>query len=364
MLSVDLALDTVFRALPGHNTLTYLNPKRARIAPAIGGGLNYLAMTDASMLDGFDAVIFWGDFFHWLPYARWDWAFENPMLEAGLGAPQLVDQWYRLFLLEHQCHRWQGRLVLFGGTWYGMTARQLADTRYSDALTALYGAARLVAPRDLVSASLVPHVAPQHAYTLGCDCALLLDADTALPMAQAQQFVADTLPARYVVCAFGRSEDNPSPSRFAEALAARLQARLVVMDWLGEPEGLDGLAYKLAVVRRAVAVVTDTYHLAVSGWREGVPVVGMGRALSRAQGTLDDKKKELFFRQILAGDYYLYTEEVDAAVADPQALQQAVRTVEAALGDSAALAQIRQMVALQTANARHYLLAALVAAAA
>lgn len=363
MLSVDLALDSVFRSLPGRNTLTYLNPKRARSVPGNREGLEYLALNSPEELERYDCIIYWGDFVHWLPYAHWDWPYENPLLEAGWSVPKMVDHWYRMFLLEQHAAQFRDRVIVFGGTFYGMTARHLSDTRYQSALASLFSVARLVAPRDFVSANLVPHIAPDQGYTLGCDCALLLDADAALPMDLAQKFVADTVPEKFIVCFFGRSGMDTSLMRFAESVAAQFQVPLVVLDWLDQPEGLDGLAFKLAVIRRAAAVITDTYHLAVSGWREGVPVIGIGRAQSHATGTLDDKKKELFFRQILAADYYLYAEEIAATLANTAELEKMVQRTAAVLADADSLAQVQQILRNQVSAARQKLIAALCAPA-
>jgi len=364
MLSVDLALDSVFRSLPGRNTLTYLNPKRARSVSGKKEGLEYLALNSPQELERYDCIIYWGDFFHWLPYAHWDWPYENPLLEAGWDLPKVVDQWYRVYLLEHHATQFRDRVIVFGGTFYGMTAQHLTDTRYRSALAALYGAARLVAPRDSVSANLVPQLAANHSYNLGCDCALLLDADAALPMDLAQKFVEDTVPQKFVVCYFGRSGMDASLLRFAEGVATQMGLPLVMLDWLGQPEGLDGLAFKLAVIRRASAVITDTYHLAVTAWREGVPVIGIGRAQSHAKGTLDDKKKELFFRQILAGDYYQYAEEIAAALAVPEEFGKMVLGSVAVLTDAGSLALIQQNLRDQVAAARQKLIAALCASVA
>ncbi|MBC7917303.1 MAG: hypothetical protein H7Y28_05790 [Rhodoferax sp.] len=362
MLSVDLALDCVFRSLPGRNALTYLNPKRAISVHGKKEGLQYHVLNSPDELERYDCVIYWGDFFHWLPYAHWDWLYENPLVQAGQTMAQLEDRWYSLFLLEQHAEQFRDRIVVFGGTFYGMTAQHLSDSRYQSALTSLYRAARLVAPRDSVSANLVPHLAPNHAYTLGCDCALLLDADATLPMDLAQKFVADTVPKKFITCFFGRSGMDAELLRFAEGVAQQLGVPLVVLDWLGQPEGLDGLAFKLAVIRRAAAVITDTYHLAVSAWREGVPVIGIGRAQSRATGTLDDKKKELFFRQILAADYYLYAEEIVAALANPAEMEKMLQSTAAILANTDSLKRVRKILSDQVVTARHKLIAALSAA--
>lgn len=361
MLSVDLALDSVFRALPGRNALTYFNPKRARSVPGKKESIEYQLLDSPQDLERYGGVLYWGDFGQWLPFAHWDWLYENPLALAGQTSLQLLERWYSLYLLEQHAHKFHDRLIVFGGTFYGMTAQHLSDARYRTALTSLFGAARLVAPRDSVSASLVPQLVPRHPYVLGCDGALLLDADAALPMDRAQEFVADTVPNRYVVCFFGRSGMDATLLRFAEAVAARLQLPLVVLDWLGQPEGLDGLAFKLAVVRQASAVITDTYHLAVSGWREGVPVIGVGRAQSRGTGTLDDKKKELFFRQILAADFYVYAEDIAQAIDHPSEWDQLMLRATAVLADTNALAWIRHTLTGQAAHARQQLISALCA---
>ena len=359
MLSVDLAFACLLRELPGDNEVVYFNPKQARCTEGSEGSLRYQHLSDAAELDRFDWVIYWGDFVHWLRFAHWDWQYDNPLLKAGHTSSQLLDRWYRLFLLETRVKDFRNRIVVFGGTLYGMTAQEFSNPRYQSALSTLYGSARLVAPRDFVSANLIQHLAPPQGYAMGCDCAFFLDADAALPMQVAGQIAAQQIPERFVLCSFGRSGANASLTQFCSELAAKLQAQLVVMDWLGHPQGLDGLAFKLAVIRNATVLVTDTYHCAVSGWREGVPVIGVGQALSRGSGTLDDKKKELFFRQILATDFYLYVEEIIPALSDAEVLQALIQRTADALSDSASLTTIGIFLRTQVHAAKARLLSAL-----
>ncbi len=359
MLSVDLALACLLREVPGDSELVYFNPKQARSVEGSRGALRYRPLNDIAELERFDTVVYWGDFVHWLRYAHWDWRYDNPDVALGQSPAQLLDKWYRLFLLETQTERFRNRIVVFGGTLYGMTAQDYANPRYESALKALYGTARLVAPRDFVSANLMQVLAPQRGFTLGCDCAFFLDADAILPMVAAQQLVAQETPERFLVCSFGRSGANQALTQYAKDLAAALQLPLVVMNWLGHPQGLDGLAFKLAVIRKASVLVTDTYHCAVSGWREGVPVIGIGQAFARGIGTLDDKKKELFFRQIMASDYYLYSENVIAALNEPTALQKLIKQAVEAVSNSAALVVIASILRTQVSNAKEKLVAAL-----
>lgn len=359
MLSVDLALACLMRELPGDNELVYFNPKQVRSTEGREGSLRYRLLSDVAELERFDAVIYWGDFVHWLRYGCCDWQYGNPQQVAGRTPAQLLDQWYRLYLLETRVEDFRDRIVVFGGTLYGVTAQEFSNPRYQSALSTLYGAARLVAPRDFVSANLIQHLVPAQGFFMGCDCAFFLDADAALPMPIAAQIAAQQIPERFVVCTFGRSGANAALTQFSNELAAKLKSRLVVMDWLGHPQGLDGLAFKLAVLRKATVLVTDTYHCAVSGWREGVPVIGIGQALSRGTGTLDDKKKELFFRQILASDYYVYVEDIVFALSDTGALQTLIQRSVDALSDTAALATIGGFIRIQVNAAKTRLLAAL-----
>lgn len=359
MLSVDLAFACLLRELPGDNELVYFNPKQSRSTEGSQGSLRYRLLSEVVEIERFDTVVYWGDFFHWLRYAHWDWLYGNPLQVAGRTPSQMLDQWYRLYLLEMRATDFRDRVIIFGGTLYGMTAQEFSNPRYQSALSNLYVSARLVAPRDFVSANLIQHLVPPKGFSMGCDCAFFLDADAALPMQEAGQVAAQQIPERFVLCSFGRSGANAALTQFCSELAAKLQVQLVVMDWLGHPQGLDGLAFKLAVVRKATVLVTDTYHCAVSGWREGVPVIGIGQALSRGSGTLDDKKKELFFRQILASDYYLYVEDVIPALSDAARLQTLIQRVADALRDTAAMATIAGFIRTQVNVAKARLLTAL-----
>ncbi len=359
MLSVDLALTCLLLEVGGDMELTLFDPKQPLRIEGKQCALRYQGLQTPAELERFDCLIYWGDFFHWLRYAHWDWLLHHPQSELGYSAQDLVDQWYRVFLLEHQLDRFQNKIIVFGGTLYGLTAEDFSDDRYRGALTSLYNAAQLVAPRDFVSANFVNQIAPRHGYTLGCDCAFFLDPDAILPMEDASQFVAGKLQEKFIVCSFGRSGEKEHLLRFTHALADRLGIKVVLLDWLGEPEGLDGLAIKLAVLRKAVLVVTDTYHFSISGWREDIPVIGVGHARSRARGTLDDKKKELFFRQILAADYYLYVEDIVAAMSDDADLQEMVSNTLGALENTAALGLIKRNLHAHITAAKKLLIEAL-----
>ncbi len=361
MLSVDLALACLLREVPGDTEVVYFNPKHARSVEGSRGALRYKLLQDVAELERFDTVIYWGDFVHWLRYAHWDWLYNNPGVALGYTAAQMVSQWYRLFMLEAQTDRFQNKVVVFGGTLYGLTAQDYSNPRYQSALKTLYGNARLVAQRDFVSANLMQEMAPQRGFSMGCDCAFFLDADAILPMAAAQHMAGQQVPERFVVCSFGRSGANQALTRYAKDLADALQLPLVAMDWLGHPQGLDGLAFKLAVIRKAAVLVTDTYHCAVSGWREGIPVIGIGQALAHGVSTVDDKKKELFFRQIMASDYYLYSENVIAAMDDPATLQKLIQQAVDAVSDSTALAVVGSVLRNQVGAAKSKLLTALCA---
>lgn len=305
MLSVDLALDHFLQSCGLAAEVVRYTAEDALSLPLAGGAVHYRHLRDAGELEAYDRIVYWGDFLHWIGYARHDYTVRQRQRHPGLDPAQVLDQWYRLLLLEQAPHL-HDRVIVFGSTLYGLGAAQLADERYRQALQALYARARLVQLRDVHSAAFVEQLAPQRQSAFGCDCALLLDAQRLPP--------APPPPAQpYALHAFGRSDGNLAQAAFARELSIASRCGTRPLTWF-DHSGFEGLFRKIALIRGARYVVTDIYHLSVTALREGVPVLCIGRGASTVRNSLSDKKKELFFGQAFAADNYLHFERLHASL--------------------------------------------------
>ncbi len=361
MLSVDLAVSTFFRKhLPGAR-LTLYNAEEPVDIRFKDHRLVHEVYRSPGQLREYDRVLFWGDFLHWLPYAATDWAERVRVRDPSITQQQAIDLWYRLFLLESENAALHEKTLVFGSTLYGSNGEEWGNARYRAALTGLYRSAQLVLQRDALSAAFVDTITESPRSALGCDCALLLDADDALPMEWAADSIRSELPERYVACGLGRSGHQKELLIFANAVAREYKLPLVTIDWLHSLYGLDALAGRIALIRRAELVITDIYHMSVTAWREKVPVIGVGNAASYGRTTLDDKKKEIFFRQIMASHLYCYVEDILRAGDDKLLLNELVgRFVAAANGEREQCA-VADFITRQIAHAEARLLSALTA---
>ncbi|MEA2780499.1 MAG: hypothetical protein QOK29_2043 [Rhodospirillaceae bacterium] len=325
MLSVDLAFESVLeKTAKGVNVTRFCAEHEFTITSA-KFKLEYHYLANQDQLRGFDKVLYWGDFHHWIGYANGDWLRRWQNREPSRGKDEIIDAWYKRFLLEG-AEDIQKRASAFGGTLYGLNGQQLRDRRYGSALASLYGNSQLVLMRDHVSANFVEQLTPRHVSAFGCDCAFLLDSDQILSQELHRSAREDD---PYMVCSFGRSEASTALQAFATILAAQMKLRIVNLDWLG-PQGLDGLMSKLIIIKKARYVITDIYHLSVTSWRENVPALCIGKGGSDSDGTLSDKKKEILYRQIFASDKYLYTEDVlNALGSDPTLVRYCAECIEA-----------------------------------
>jgi hypothetical protein len=118
-------------------------------------------------------------------------------------------------------------------------------------------------------------------------------------------------PEPYMVYSFGRCKANSELEQFATLLAAKSGIKAVGIPRLHPKSSINELSKNLNIIKNSQFAVTDIYHFAINCWREKVPTLTIGRGNSYpGQGTLGDKKKEIFNSQILAMNYYHYFENV------------------------------------------------------
>jgi len=309
MVSCDLALDSVLGRLGIDEKVDRYNLEQARRV----GTVNSRHLRDLDRLAPYRAILFWGDFQHFLNYAQIDLARRELTRRGGkFDRNEFLRTWSaRAFLSGRK--DLQGRTIVFGETIYGTSGHDLSIRPYSEPLREFLTNAVDVQFRDPLSAAMAQQIAPEGRIGFGCDCAFLLDADDALPMKRAEKTVGERLPAgSFAVAAFGRSGEDERLAGFAAKLAAKMEVELVAMDWLAprRSRAVSIIAENIATVRRARFVITDTYHLIVTALRENRPVMGLGWGASRGRTTLDDKKKELLLRGYFGRHLYTFVEDV------------------------------------------------------
>jgi hypothetical protein len=186
--------------------------------------------------------------------------------------------------------------------------------------------------RDPVSAAMAAALSGySRPIRSGVDCALLLEplrpADGARPRRRSR------------ICGvfFGRSIRLRRSRRFAEALSDRMKAEIRPIAWFDPQIPFE---QKIEALAGCDFVVTDTYHLAVNAWREGVPAVCIGAGAERRVGTLTDKKKEVFYLGYGARPFYVFLESIRG---DDALLAEAERVAGLLSGPTLAQAVIARM---------------------
>lgn len=294
----------------------------------------YGDLSDAEQLEGFDVIVFCGDFLHWKRYLTRDILGRKSFTNPDLSTEDIINKWYSLVLLENK-PTLQKRTIIIGGTFYGLNSFELTDARYLDALTALYSNALLVKMRDVFSANFVNQLTQLPKNYLGCDCALLMNADFI------QLSPEDKPKDSYILYAFERSEHNFALRYFAKIISTLAKKDSIEIRWLGDSE--EDLYRKIALVRNASMVLTDIYHLSVTAVREKVPTLCFGDGVSGPDTSITDKKKEIFFRQAFAVSHYIYSENVISAFESDKLLLKMGQDLLEILGNNEANAFIFNM---------------------
>ncbi|MFM6985551.1 MAG: polysaccharide pyruvyl transferase family protein [Hydrogenophaga sp.] len=353
MLSVDLAFDAVVKALPEPVQIDRFCLEGALNLSVGDVLLNYLHLSSVDQLAAYEKIVYWGDFLHWIVYFERDILFRKRKLDTSVDLESCRNEWFSLMLLEGMETEFLSKVIVYGSTIYGLSSAQLTNSRYSKLLARFYTHASLVLMRDMVSSHFVSQLARNGQNCFGTDCALLLDS-SALPRP-----AVPPVGSPYLLCSFGRSGANRALMTFAAEIARRKGLLLLTMDWLGQPSGINGLAEKLAYIKGAQLVVTDIYHMGVTAWREKVMVIGIGQGASSVNGTLSDKKKEIFFRQILASDNHVYLEDLLVALGNNSLFERLIKQVLSVIEDRDALQYASGVLDRQIDSAKRRLSAAL-----
>jgi hypothetical protein len=310
MLSVDLAFETVKNYIPDCNVVRFSAEEinRPGSIPIV-----YKKLTSIDQLESFDLIIYWGDFMQWIKYgptyignAGLKTYSEDNNISLETAKLDTLNNWYKLFLLEGRIDL-QKKTIIFGSTLCGLDSVQISNNRYRDALISLYKNSKTVLMRDIVSAHFNSQLLETNNMFYGCDCALLFD-----PLVVPEPTILPLSKSNYFVYSFGRSNLNLELEELCLEISKHTGIKAVKISWLDPKLSVDSLLKNLAIIRNSKFAITDIYHFSVNSWRENVPTLTFGRAsVYPSQGTLPDKKKEIFNTQIFAMNYYQYLEDFE-----------------------------------------------------
>jgi hypothetical protein len=355
MLSVEMAFMSIERTLGRAIEVSRFCSEQSFKMQCGASLYEWKHLQRAQQLESYDKIVYWGDFLHWKGYGEGDWLFRQKQRYPNTDAKALLDRWYDCLLLEgHGSLR--RKTILFGGTLYCLSARDLVDERYRNALTELCRDAHLVQFRDQVSSSFIADLLCFDTNFYGCDSASLLETSSFPDLINAD---SEESPQDFLFFSFGRFRANPAFASLTHDLSNELGLAAVDVKWFQPKMNAQELLSNLSKMRKANAVITDIYHLAVSAFREGKPTLGIGRGCSYANGTLADKKKELLFREILAEQYYIYSEQIEVSLNLPKARRALVEHCAKQLQKRAEIELIHAQHAEHVARSKSRLLAAL-----
>ncbi|MEA5424483.1 polysaccharide pyruvyl transferase family protein [Synechococcus sp. CCY9202] len=348
MLSVDLAGIQLLERLNQNRNITWTLFNTEAQGSIVYGDRDcivYKLLDDLRLLENFDRVVFWGDFAHWLLYATQEWVPRTMRRLGSMSEAEGMNKWFHLFFLGG-AERLLQKVIVFGSTLYGLTAKQLAVGAYYDSLQSMYGSCRAAMPRDFYSAVFINQLVGANNAVLGCDCAFFLD-DAKLLSTLGKEchgistIIAEGKALPLLVCAIGRTQSASLLSYFSSLVANRMGASIVFLPWLAN-NGIHGLCESLDLLSRSSYVITDIYHCAVSSLRLGKSTIAFGSTSPSPTHSLSDKKKEILFRQHLIGHNYVATERVSQAVIQDSSLGSLVDEVVGLLQDK---------LSVETANA-------------
>jgi hypothetical protein len=351
MLSVDVALDHL---LVRHGVdaevqmFNFVGPVEVAAGGSNLPAISHRKLSDPRELEAYDVILYWGDFLHSWRYLHHDVRVVSP--EERRSAPGFRDEAMATLLLEGAPDSLLRKVICFGGSLYINRPEHDADARYNGAIKRLYSNARLALMRDPMSAALAQNYGAKGP-TLGVDAAFLMSAgskpDLDGPVGYSFGRVRWFRPIRFRL--------RP----FARRLAGALGKDLVDIDWLNvDPKSPSSdLADRIEAIRRCSVVVTDTYHCAITAWREGIPAIVMGLGAEYRSSTLADKKKELMLGMFNAGAFYLYLENLRGLIGGGAQARQYARLVK----DRAVVDAVRRNIRSATEQAELRLVEALTA---
>jgi hypothetical protein len=147
MITVDLALLSLVSELGQDVTVDLFTTENAHRLPGETSVLlDYQHLTDQAQLDGYDRVLYWGDFLQSRAYQIKDIA-RRAEETQGLTLAQCDDQvHFPLLMLEGASDALLAKTICTGGSIYINRAEDDGDRRYHAAMTRLYTQSRPLHP--------------------------------------------------------------------------------------------------------------------------------------------------------------------------------------------------------------------------
>jgi len=298
MLSCDLALSKILEKIPAIKMHTRFNIEEKISLPIQNKTFDYEYLEDPEQLENFDCIIYWGDFLQLIDYAKQDYLSREKQRNKYINSDNSLDKWYKCILLENSPNL-QKRSLIFGSTIYNINSNKMQDRKYEKALQTILSNSPLVLFRDIFSANIYSQLTNKTTNSFGCDCSFFLEPKKV------------NSKKNYLLYSFSRTAGIEISENFTKTLSNKLNIECIQFNWFSK-DGFSGLEEKIDHIRNAKYLITDIYHLALTGLREGIPTLCIGRAAPYNKGTTYDKKKEFFFRQFQAQQYYIFLEYLES----------------------------------------------------
>jgi hypothetical protein len=366
MESVELALEAF---LQGHGLtdsvryyrLYHPNHPPPALQPGTGRHYNLLPEEPRRLLSQAAAVIYWGDFFHMWQYHD---AVANLLTARGIAPSKerALETVREAFLLEGSDERDLSKVLSFGSTLLFNTLEDERREGYGAALKRFLKHSGAVWFRDVYSAFKASQLRESFTQSHLCtDCAALLPR---MP----RQRCADH-PSLGIF--LGRSENHLAEMvDFASALAQRLRLQPVWQPWGDRaafpalqmaqrssevrqlPEFSDapspGFAHASSILLQHDCVVTDTYHICVNAWSQGLPAVCIAapppdgtRNVNSGLAFAARDKRHTFYAMYDALDFYV----VRADLTHPESRARRIEHIARLVEDSNATGSVTERIA-------------------
>lgn len=288
-----------------------------------------------------DIIIFWGDFLH----SR-DYLYQVSQICQQIGAASnevdamnlVLDHFY----LKNAPKNVMEKTILFGGTFIFNRAKDYLDKNYNQNLIHLLNNVKNVWMRDIYSSYKASSLLESNINsTLGTDCSMLLKKEDIenLPKSSFFQFSEYAKETNVVGLFFGRNTAiTDEIIMFVDRLCNSLNLLAEWIPWfppfilpnyhdrfltqfkklgVNTSKTYPMLGDLLKRIGEYKFIITDTYHVCLNAWRNGVPAICIGEILSYEQHDVSNgwqhawrDKRQTFYFMYDAMDFYVYKEEL------------------------------------------------------
>jgi len=286
-----------------------------------------LAQENLEKIHNSDAIVFWGDFLHSQMYYH---GFPKRLIKGGYAldkneADKIIKE---CLFLSKMPDAMLSKCLLFGSTQLLDPNNALADDSYLKLSNRLIRGAKRVWVRDIYTALKVSRLRKASVNsTHGIDASFFLtDSDIVIKGGGALQL------QKRVGLFFDRTKVSPVlPLRFSKSLCDQLELEAEWLPWFQPitrkysrglkkhfPNiGSNAIDYQPSVLEllsslsKYSLIITDTYHLCLNAWCAGVPAICITNGNEMSPGTLQDKKKEVFYFTNEAQDFLVDIETLN-----------------------------------------------------